>query len=1008
MHRSSSSSSSSSDDGVSRSVRYRQLFGLLPPTSELSTLSDPQSSSFQTLQMLRSRYKNDSGPSEPPARRASLSRTVEIFEDFDPVFFNSSNNLLMASCVLARHSELHPSSSSSDPDFDLTLCLTVLYVLHQHGVTSSPSSRGRSVPSEATSPDFIEHDAFIIYTTLKAHISSTSTDKTLPRRVMQILSQTNPSLYAKSSVEELVASTCVDKLFLPLCPFPYLLQLWDSLFNYWESNSDVLQPPPPPQAPVYFNPHDPLSSGPAPPPPSLVPLPPLLPEIIAAVLLYCQSPPSPLSQCFSSPDLLPLAASLLIAVPSVPPALLPTFLNLPPFPHTTATFGPGPLGLLLRHTPTGLVVNSFQPSSPAANLGVRVGDLLALVNGYRLPPALTAHGLVALISQIPRPVDITFLHADIRDTPPTPTSTPDSYDPPLLPSENTHSLLLCHVRSSSYNLPGGSSDGKKSWTPCREVLTGGLWVTDYRLLFHATRDPPLDGPDPEDLTIPLQCVLRVDVQSPADLMKSPTPTLGVLTRDGRAVRFTFPGAEHSDVAELAGRVSDLSFDKSKGGAVPVGSIAWGGEYKEASNGEGWGSFPLKNYRPDGLGDELFGEYNLRDEYSRIGLSKDGLGLRALDTTIDLYPQCADTYPTDLYVPSGMTNDELRRVCAFRSRGRIPVVAYHYAPTGATMSRSSQPLVGLGKNRSIEDEKLIARLMNLTGTSKFYIMDARKKTAATGNKIMGKGTEDVRNYKGATMLHMDIANIHACRESQAMLWDLCRPSSSVGGGSSWLGKLDSTGWMQHVHSIIAASARAASIMTVEGISLLVHCSDGWDRTAQICALAEILIDPNDRTFRGFRAVVEKEWLCFGHKFADRIGAGVSKGAASDDERSPIFTLFLDCLWQIMRQHENAFEYNSLFLVAVHDQLHSGRTATFNFNSKKERIEAGIVGNTYTAWDVLATFDMELFRNKHYEPTPEGKEDILVMNCNPKNLRLWEDFWLRFDTSIVPFKKSKVFF
>lgn len=37
---------------------------------------------------------------------------------------------------------------------------------------------------------------------------------------------------------------------------------------------------------------------------------------------------------------------------------------------------------------------------------------------------------------------------------------------------------------------------------------------------------------------------------------------------------------------------------------------------------------------------------------------------------------------------------------------------------------------------------------------------------------------------------------------------------------------------------------------EGVSVLVHCSDGWDRTAQVCSVASVLLDPYYRTFRGF--------------------------------------------------------------------------------------------------------------------------------------------------------------
>lgn len=46
---------------------------------------------------------------------------------------------------------------------------------------------------------------------------------------------------------------------------------------------------------------------------------------------------------------------------------------------------------------------------------------------------------------------------------------------------------------------------------------------------------------------------------------------------------------------------------------------------------------------------------------------------------------------------------------------------------------------------------------------------------------------------------------------------------------------------------------------EGVSVLVHCSDGWDRTAQVCSVACVLLDPYYRTLRGLMVDTELMFL-----------------------------------------------------------------------------------------------------------------------------------------------------
>lgn len=64
--------------------------------------------------------------------------------------------------------------------------------------------------------------------------------------------------------------------------------------------------------------------------------------------------------------------------------------------------------------------------------------------------------------------------------------------------------------------------------------------------------------------------------------------------------------------------------------------------------------------------------------------------------------------------------------------------------------------------------------------------------------------------------------------------------------SWLGSLEKTMWLNHLSGLLAASVTVIHAIDQKGRPVLVHCSDGWDRTPQIVATAQLCLDPFYRT------------------------------------------------------------------------------------------------------------------------------------------------------------------
>ncbi|RMX69334.1 hypothetical protein KXD40_001678 [Peronospora effusa] len=398
-------------------------------------------------------------------------------------------------------------------------------------------------------------------------------------------------------------------------------------------------------------------------------------------------------------------------------------------------------------------------------------------------------------------------------------------------------------------------------------------------------------------------------------------------------------------------------------------------------------------------------YNDQAEWERQGVFENG---KWKVTSCNANFCAIDTYPERLVVPVDVTDEFwVEFLCLhyidamnFRSLGRIPCLTWLNEVNGATLCRSSQPKVGMSKATSSADESLVAGIASSSPLQdQLQIIDCRPMSSAMANRAKGYGVESSVNYKNCTVSFMEVPNIHSMRErdlltqllmpivscnttSMRKLRNLCASPSC--DNLRWLGSVEDTKWLVYIRQLLKAGLHVAALLR-SGESVLLHCSHGWDRTSQIASLAQIIVDPYFRTWKGFQVLIEKEWLSFGHPFHLRH----SHGEKADTQESPIFIQFLDCISQLVRIYPTYFEFNEGLLLLLADALYSCRFGTFFFDCKKHREDADLKNRTPSVWTWANGFKPQL-TEQTYVPK-------LVLNPPLagllKRVALWDAMFMR---------------
>jgi hypothetical protein len=121
-----------------------------------------------------------------------------------------------------------------------------------------------------------------------------------------------------------------------------------------------------------------------------------------------------------------------------------------------------------------------------------------------------------------------------------------------------------------------------------------------------------------------------------------------------------------------------------------------------------------------------------------------------------------------------------------------------------------------------------------GTTQVAIFDARPLLNAQANMVKGGGYESCgpgKNYSNCSIAFGDIENIHDVRKASEKLFSL--GLSKLKGRHyhrEWIQQIESTQYFQILSRILEFSNDILKTMLVDQRNILIHCSDGWDRTA----------------------------------------------------------------------------------------------------------------------------------------------------------------------------------
>ncbi|KAK3103033.1 hypothetical protein FSP39_015926, partial [Pinctada imbricata] len=345
----------------------------------------------------------------------------------------------------------------------------------------------------------------------------------------------------------------------------------------------------------------------------------------------------------------------------------------------------------------------------------------------------------------------------------------------------------------------------------------------------------------------------------------------------------------------------------------------------------------------------------------------------------------------LRASGGKGYSSFSRIGSTKDKGRLGTATLDLTHHNGTLTESKGDLI----NSSVQGFKQVA----------LYVL---------GEKAQMKGIK-MESFPKCDFIPVDFYEVRHVKASFKKLMRACVPSAPLSQDNSYLKAVEESEWLLQIQNILQLAGAVVDLMDVQGSSVMMCLEDGWDITTQVLSIAQLLSDPHYRTIEGFKSLVEKEWLSFGHRFTHRSNQTAANQASGF---APIFLQFLDAVHQIHNQFPLSFEFNQYYLRFLAYHYVSNRFRTFMMDNEYERVEAGWLfeerktskfdhepghedggfgthrhssSSGMSVWDYIDKYHRKSSRFMNFLHSPLDQEAVLRPYSQISNLKVWDYYF-----------------